>query len=204
MTARMPPATVLEGDAVRLEPLTRGMLLELRNAIGVPEVFASGYGGGPAALDTSDEGWIAWAESAYRWDALPFAVRLATGEHAGRLVGTSTIADVDLATEQCHLGWTAYAPDVWGTAVNPEAKLLLLEHAFSHGFGRVRIQADAANERSRAAIVRLGATFEGVLRRMRQDAEGTWRDVAVHSILVDEWPGVRDGLVARLAQAARP
>ncbi|QCR18333.1 GNAT family N-acetyltransferase [Agrococcus sp. SGAir0287] len=201
MTARIPVPTTLEGDAVHLEPLTRDVLLELRDAIGVPEVFAAGYGGGPAALDASDEGWTAWAERAYPWHALPFAIRL---RHSGRLVGTTSLADLDAATEQCHLGWTAYAPDVWGTVVNAEAKLLVLGHAFAHGFGRVRIQADAANARSRAAILRLGATFEGVLRRMRQDAEGTWRDVAVHSILVDEWPAVRDALVERVRKAPRP
>lgn len=201
MTARIPDPATLEGDLIRLEPLTHDVLLELRDAIGVPEVFAAGYCGGPAALDASDAGWIAWAERTYPWHARPFAIRLRSD---GRLVGTTSLSDLDEATEQAHVGWTAYAPDVWGTAVNPEAKLLVLGHAFAHGFGRVRIQADAANERSRAAIVRLGATFEGVLRRMRQDAEGTWRDVAVHSILVDEWPAVRDGLVERVRTARRP
>lgn len=201
VTARIPDPTTLEGDVIRLEPLTRDVLLELRDAIGVPEVFASGYCGGPAALDVSDDGWTAWADRTYPWGGRPLAIRL---RRSGRLVGTTSLADLDAATEQCHVGWTAYAPDVWGTAVNPEAKLLVLGHAFAHGFGRVRIQADAANERSRAAIVRLGATFEGVLRRMRQDAAGTWRDVAVHSILADEWPRVRDALVERVRSARRP
>ncbi|MFC7432822.1 MULTISPECIES: GNAT family N-acetyltransferase [unclassified Agrococcus] len=201
MTARIPDPATLEGDVIRLEPLTRDVLLELRDAIGVPAVFASGYCGGPEALDSSDDGWVRWAERTYPWSGRPFAIRL---RRSGRLVGTTSLADLEVVTEQCHVGWTAYAPDVWGTAVNPEAKLLVLGHAFSHGFGRVRIQADAANERSRAAIVRLGATFEGVLRRMRQDASGTWRDVAVHSILVDEWPGVRDGLVERVRASRRP
>ncbi|GAA2170919.1 GNAT family protein [Agrococcus versicolor] len=204
MTARIPDLATLEGDVVRLEPLVPDTLLELRDAIGVPEVFASGYAGGPAALDTSDEGWVRWAERAYPWHGRPFAIRLRSGPDAGRLVGTTSLTDFDEASEQCHLGYTAYAPAVWGTAVNPEAKLLVLGHVFAHGFGRVRIQADAANDRSRAAIVRLGATLEGVLRRMRQDASGQWRDVAVHSILVDEWPAVRDALVERVRTARRP
>jgi N-acetyltransferase len=93
---------------------------------------------------------------------------------------------------------------VWGTAVNPEAKLLMLEVAFDSGFGRVKLQADARNARSRAAIAKLGATFEGIVRRDQRRADGTWRDTAVFSILADEWPAVRDGLRARLSGAEAP
>lgn len=118
---------------------------------------------------------------------------------AGTVVGTSSLGDVDLAREHVHLGWTMIGTRWWGTAVNPEAKLLLLTHAFEEcGFGRVRIQTDVVNERSRAAILKLGATFEGVTRRDTRRADGSWRDSAVHSILVDEWPRVRAGLRARL------
>jgi RimJ/RimL family protein N-acetyltransferase len=87
---------------------------------------------------------------------------------------------------------------VWGTAVNPAAKRLLLGLAFDSGFGRVKIQADALNERSRAAIAKLGATFEGVTRRDGRRADGSWRDAAVFSVVVDDWPRVRDGLDARV------
>ena len=117
----------------------------------------------------------------------------------GTIVGTSSLGDVDLEREHVHLGWTMYGSRWWGTRVNPEVKLLLLAHAFETcGFGRVRIQTDVVNERSRAAILKLGATFEGVTRRDVRRADGTWRDTAVHSILVDEWPTVRAGLLARL------
>jgi N-acetyltransferase len=87
---------------------------------------------------------------------------------------------------------------VWGTAVNPEAKLLLLTEAFDHGFERVKLQADALNSRSRAAILKLGAQFEGVLRHTNRRADGSWRDTAVYSILAEEWASVRAGLEARL------
>ena len=120
---------------------------------------------------------------------------------AGTVVGTSSLGDVDTTREHVHLGWTMYGSRWWGTAVNPEAKLLLLGHAFDRcGFGRVRIQTDVLNERSRGAILRLGATFEGVTRRDSRRADGTWRDSAVHSILVEEWPTVRSGLLDRLAR----
>jgi RimJ/RimL family protein N-acetyltransferase len=118
---------------------------------------------------------------------------------AGTVVGSSSLGDVDTEREHVHLGWTMYASRWWGTQVNPECKLLLLEHAFDTcGFGRVKIQTDVINARSRAAILKLGAVFEGVTRRDVRRPDGTWRDTAVHSILVDEWPTVRAGLLARL------
>jgi RimJ/RimL family protein N-acetyltransferase len=118
---------------------------------------------------------------------------------AGTVVGTSSLGDVDTSREHVHLGWTMYGSRWWGTAVNPESKFLLLAHAFETcGFGRVKIQTDVANARSRAAILKLGATFEGVTRRDARRADGSWRDSAVHSILVDEWPTVRAGLLARI------
>jgi RimJ/RimL family protein N-acetyltransferase len=118
---------------------------------------------------------------------------------AGTIVGTSSLGEWDLANERVHLGWTAYGPAWWGTAVNAECKLLLLGHAFDDcGFGRVKIQTDGRNTRSQAAIARLGATREGVLRRHMRRADGTFRDTVVFSVLRDEWPGVRARLLARL------
>jgi len=196
VTAQRPGPTVLDGRFVRLEPLTWADLPALYEAIGLPEVFAGGYGGGPAGYRDTLEGFTEFAHSYYDLTSNNvYTVRLRTGE----LVGTSTLADFDLVNEHTHLGWTAYAPRVWGTAVNPETKLLMLQLAFDSGFGRVKIQADAVNSRSRAAILKLGATFEGIVRRDRLRPDGTWRDSAVYSILVDEWPEVRAGLVARLA-----
>ncbi len=196
---RIPVPQVLEGPVVRLEPLTRQALPELFRAIGRPEVFAGGYGGGPAGYRDTADAFAEWAETYYPWrTGLPFAIRLSSGPEEGRLVGTSSLAEFEPATERVHLGWTAYDPDVWGTAVNPAAKRLLLGLAFDSGFGRVKIQADARNDRSRAAIAKLGATFEGVTRRDARRADGSWRDAAVFSVIVDDWPRVREGLDARL------
>lgn len=206
VTAIRPDVAELTGRHVRLTPLAAEDLPELYAAIGRPEVFAGGYGGGAAGLAPDLEGFKRFAAGYYQSNAFgrpreigqAWAIRLAAGPDAGALVGTSTLGDFDLPNESAHLGWTAYDPRVWGTAVNPETKLLLLGLAFDHGFGRVKIQADAMNERSRAAILRLGATFEGVLRRAQPRADGSWRDTAVYSVLADEWPAVRAGLEARL------
>jgi N-acetyltransferase len=199
MTAVRPAPAELVGTFIRLAPLTRVDLPSLFTAISHPIVFAGGYGGGPAGYRDTLEGFVEWAESYFAWEkSNVYGVWV-----GGTLVGTSTLGDFEESFEAAHIGWTAYDPRVWGTAVNPEAKLLLLGLAFDSGFNRVKIQADARNDRSRAAIAKLGATFEGIVRRDRPRADGTWRDSAVFSILGDEWPAVKAGLEARL-KASKP
>jgi RimJ/RimL family protein N-acetyltransferase len=190
----------LEGRFIRLEPLSEEHLPQLHAAIGHPVVFAKGYGGGPLGYRATAEEFIPWAKTGFQWgDGNPYLVRVVGGEHDGVAVGTSTLADFDEAREHAHIGWTAYDPRVWGSQVNAEAKLLLLGLAFDSGFGRVKIQTDIVNERSRAAIAGIGAKFEGIVRRDMRRADGSWRDTAMFSILVDEWPDVRAGLEERLA-----
>ena len=136
------------------------------------------------------EALVAQAVAARATGPTPYTIRLvADGDvgTAGTVVGTSSLGDVDTDREHVHLGWTMYGSRWWGTHVNPESKLLL-----------VKIQTDVVNARSRAAILKLGATFEGITRRDVRRADGSWRDTAVHSILRDEWPNVRAGLLARL------
>lgn len=117
-----------------------------------------------------------------------------------RIVGTTTLSDVDAAVGKGHVGATVLDPDVWGSVVNAETKLLLLGACFDEwGFQRIKIQADARNLRSRAAIERLGASAEGVLRRESLRGDGSLRDVAIYSILVEEWPPIRTALEARIA-----
>ncbi|MCL6422965.1 GNAT family N-acetyltransferase [Brachybacterium sp. JHP9] len=129
---------------------------------------------------------------------LAFAV-----EQDGRLVGRTTLYDL-VPGLKVEIGHTIYAREAWGSAVNPTCKLLLLDHAFGElGVGRVALRCDHRNARSRAAILKLGATFEGTLRRFRRAADGTVADADYFSILESEWPGVRDGLEARLRASAQ-
>ena len=135
-----------------------------------------------------------------------YAVRL-VGDSAlgtaGTLVGTSALLEADLGNESTHVGSTFYGRRWWGTAVNPGAKLLLLAHCFEDlGYGRVKLQTDALNTRSQAAITRLGAVREGVLRRHSRREDGSFRDTVVYSVLRDEWPAVRAGLEGRLRGSA--
>lgn len=202
MPARRPEPAALVGRFVALTPMEDAHWPELERAIRRPEVFAGGFGGGPSGLPADSAAFAEFARASYTpaHDGLPYAVRLRGGPDDGTIVGATELGDLDLGNESAHIGWTAYDPRVWGTAVNPETKLLLLGLAFDHGFGRVKLQADAVNTRSRAAIERLGARFEGVLRRVQRRPDGSWRDTAVYSILADEWPAVREGLEERLAE----
>jgi RimJ/RimL family protein N-acetyltransferase len=97
------------------------------------------------------------------------------------------------------LGGAAYAPAVWGTPVNAATNLALLGHAFDDcDFGRVMLQTDVLNSRMQSAIEKMGAQREGVLRRHKRRADGTFRDSVVFSILAEEWPSTRQRLSARL------
>lgn len=201
MSASCPGPITLTGRHLRLEPLRHADLPDLFVAIGHPQVFAGGFGGGPAGLRDTVAEFVAWAEGYFEWSGgNVFAIRVVGGEHDGVLVGTSTLGDFQPEIEHAHIGWTALDPRVWGSQVNAEAKLLMLGLAFDSGFGRVKLQADVLNERSRAAIAGIGATFEGITRRDRRRADGSWRDTAVFSILIDEWPRVRAGLEQRLTR----
>lgn len=138
-------------------------------------------------------------------DGLAFVVRaVADGiDRPGAVCGTTSVTEVDTVNEKIHLGSTFYARRHRGSGVNAETKLLILAHLFDDcGFGRVRIQCDSRNERSRAAITRLGARFEGVLRRDIRRADGSWRDTVVYSITVDDWPACRTALQERVRAVA--
>lgn len=199
-----PEPAALTGTRVRLEPLDSSHLDALAAALVHPEVFAGGFGGGPAGLPAPRDAASWAARYGVADDARRFVVRLVGGEHDGRVVGATTLGDLDEAAGTAHLGWTGYHPQVWGTAVNPETKLLLLGHAFAHGYRRVRLQADDANHRSRAAIERLGAEPAGVVPNDRVRADGTVAGTAVYWVTAQRWPAVADGLRERLAAMPGP
>jgi RimJ/RimL family protein N-acetyltransferase len=198
-----PDGRSLVGRAVRLDVASDYDATDLFHALDDDRVYAYGYNGG--AQPRSAGAWRQLMERAAIDGRVMYTVRLLEGEprSRGRIVGTTSLGELDLGNERVHLGWTAYSPDVWGSAVNPECKLLLLWHAFSHcHLGRVKIQTDNRNERSQAAIAKLGAMREGVLRRHLRRADGSFRDTVVFSVIVDDWPRVKRGLEARLAELA--
>lgn len=193
----LPDGRPLSGRHVHLTLLTEDDLAELAPLLADPRIYASGYVMHRRPVDLQDGIALArerflLGQGATRWS---YAVRLVAD---GALVGTSSLWDADPGNEHIHIGSTLYGTAWWGTQVNPECKLLLLGHCFALGYGRVKIQTDLLNTRSQAAISRLGAQREGVLRRHTRREDGSFRDTVVFSVLREEWPQVRAGLQARL------
>jgi RimJ/RimL family protein N-acetyltransferase len=129
--------------------------------------------------------------------SMPFAT---VAKAAGKPIGSTRFGNIDHEHRRVEIGWTWIGRDWQRTAVNTEAKLLMLGHAFERwGVLRVELKTDALNERSRAAIRRIGATEEGIFRKHMVTDSGRFRDSAYYSITDDEWPRVKAGLEARLA-----
>jgi RimJ/RimL family protein N-acetyltransferase len=195
-----PESIDLTRGAVRLEPLAP------RHRDGLAAAIADDPGAfplyGPATGGSTLEAWIERAlADAAAGTRLPFAVL-----SEGAVAGSSSYLDIAPDDGRIEIGYTWYGGRWQGTHVNPCAKLLLLEHAFDVlGATRVQLKTDARNERSRRAIAATGATFEGVLRSHSRRADGPGlRDVAMFSILDEEWPGVRDLLVSRISSPSPP
>lgn len=186
---------VLENAWVRLEPYAPPLKADLAAALNVdPEVWgmlaSTGFG-------EHFEGW--WTAALGQMAAgsrVAYAIRrLADGE----VVGTTSLYDIRPEHRRCELGATFYRPDARGTVINPACKRLFLGHAFDAGAVRVEILTDVLNAHSRAAIDKLGARFEGLLRSHKITWTGRVRDTALYAVVADEWPAVRAGLDARLA-----
>ncbi len=131
MPATRPAREPLTGRFIRLEPFRLDHLPGLWTALGRPEVFAGGYGGGPEGLPGDEAAFHEWAPNYFPHIAGNTYVAIVRGgAHDGEVVGASSLADFDEAKEHAHIGWTGFDPRVWATQVNPEAKLLMLGLAF--------------------------------------------------------------------------
>lgn len=193
-----PRPVPLEGRHVRLEPLTPAHAPGLF-AAAAPEVFR--YLSIPPFAGLADaERYVAEALQA---QAAGAEIAYATVRRSdGRVVGSTRFIDIRRPHRGLEIGWTWLAPEAQRTAVNTEAKYLMLRQAFeAWGALRVQLKTDANNASSRAAILRLGAQFEGVLRKqMLRAHDGYERDTAMFSIIRPEWPAVKAGLEAKLAR----
>lgn len=127
---------------------------------------------------------------------LTYAVRRLTD---GAIVGSTSYLAIAPQDARVEIGASWYVAGAQGTAVNPEAKLLLLANAFAAGYNRVEFKTDSRNARSRAALKKLGATEEGILRGHLWMPQGYFRDSVYFSILAAEWPQVETNLKTRLA-----
>lgn len=202
-------ATTLRGRHVVLEPLA---LEHAPALLAIADADRPSYALQPLPRDGDGmRAWVAEALEDHRRDqSLPFVVRRPDG--TGAIIGSTRFMSVEwwswpgapplpvpTGPDVVEIGWTWYALAAQRTAVNTEAKLLLCAHAFEvWGVRRISWKTDARNARSHAAILRLGAHFDGILRAHRAAGDGTVRDSAYFSMLAAEWPEARARLVARI------
>jgi RimJ/RimL family protein N-acetyltransferase len=190
---------ILKGEQVRLEPLSLDHVRELAPIALDPELWRF-----TVSQVRTEEDLGAYIAAALRerdaGTALPFLIRECP---TGRAVGSTRFGNIDVRNRRVEIGWTWIGRAWQRTAVNTEAKLLLLKYAFETlGCNRVEFKTDVLNERSRAALARIGAREEGVMRRHMVTDSGRVRDSVYFSIIAEEWPEVRAKLEARLRAGA--
>lgn len=200
MSANAPTPAVtptLTGKTVTLRPLTAADGPALLDAAADGELWRMTLTVVPDAntLDT----YLARAlDGQAAGTVMPFAITLTD---TGRVIGTTLFWKIDRVDRKLEIGSTWIAKSLQRTAVNTEAKYLMLSYAFDVlQCVRVQFTTDELNERSRAAILRLGAKQEGIVRHERIMPDGRKRNSVRFSIIDDEWPGVRDALAAKLAR----
>lgn len=187
---RVEPVT-LRGRVVRLEPMTDDHVPALCRVGLDPDLWRWI----PTAVTTPEEmsAYVAAAlDEQRRGLALPFVI---FDQARGEVIGSTRYANVEPLDRRLEIGWTWLASAHQRTGANTEAKLLLLTHAFERlGAIRVELKTDALNDRSRRAILRLGAIEEGTLRKHKLTASGRVRDTVYFSIVDTEWPAVKERL----------
>lgn len=188
----MPPPPLspvtLEGTTIRLVPLSWSHLPDLCEAGLNPEIWQW-----TIVIIRTPEEMRTYIAEALKAEALGTALPFAIIERSsGKAIGSTRYGDVDLTHRRVQIGWTWISRDWQRTAVNTEAKYLLLRHAFeSLGCIRVEFKTDSLNERSRAALVRIGAREEGTFRNHMIIHTGRVRHTVYYSIINSEWPDVK-------------
>ncbi|MBA3307947.1 MAG: GNAT family N-acetyltransferase [Chloroflexi bacterium] len=191
---------VLEGRLVRLEPLGLDHLEALCEAglgTGAFRWFTD-----PIKTPEQMRRHVEWAVAAtHDGSQICFAT---VDQGTGRAVGSTHYLNIERAHHRLEIGYTWLSPTVHGRGYNSEAKLLQMEHAFERlAANRVEWKTDALNERSRGALLGIGATFEGIFRNHIIVADGRLRHSAYYSVIREEWPEVKERLEARLARQAQ-
>jgi N-acetyltransferase len=188
---------VLEGERVRLEPLSRTHLEGLAEVALEPAIWRW-----TVARPTDLAGLAAWLDAAVANAAAGAEMPFATVERAsGRPIGSTRFMSIVPEHLRLEIGWTWLGRDWQGTGANREAKYLQLRHAFETlGANRVEFKTDAMNERANPALLGIGATFEGTFRDHMVMPDGRLRSSNYYSVIRPEWPEVKARLEALLRQ----
>lgn len=183
----------LVGNAVRLEPLATHHSAGLFEVLGnEDEAWRWMPHETPRSVEEFNQIVEGHLQDRAAGTREPFAV---IHQPSGRVIGTTSFMDISRKDRALEIGSTIYAREFWRTSVNTECKLLLLTEAFEvQDFLRVALKTDSANERSQAAITRIGGIFEGRLRAHKIRPDGSSRDTLYYSILRNEWPDIKTRL----------
>lgn len=188
---------VLETARVRLEPVRLEHLPELAVCANDPALWEFTFNGYPFS---NEEDTRTWFQTATHDSTLTFVI---VDVASNAIIGSTRFFDIDERHRKLEIGWTFVARRFWRTHVNTECKYLLLRYAFEvWGANRVQLKGEAINARSRAAMERIGATYEGTLRAFRVHGSGAIRDTSFYSVIAPEWPAVKARLEAALTAYA--
>jgi RimJ/RimL family protein N-acetyltransferase len=191
---------ILEGECVRLEPLS------IEHLDGLCEIgFDESIWRWTMALVRTKSDMRRYIETALdeqeRGVSLPFAT---IEKSAGKVIGSTRFGSIDTKNRRAEIGWTWINPKWQRTAINTEAKLLMLKHAFEvWKCIRVELKTDVLNEKSRNAILRIGAKQEGIFRQHLITEAGRFRDTVYFSIIDTEWEAVKTSLLLKLKESFR-
>lgn len=186
---------LLEGESVRLEPLRAEHLPQLRECANDPALWEFTFGANPFTTSADAQTWL--AQTLQTRDAVPFAV---IDKRTDSLAGSTRFMEIAPEYRKLEIGWTFLNRRFWRTHVNTEMKFLMMRYAFEEWNAiRVQLKAESVNARSRAAILRLGATYEGTMRNFRvRPSDGSIRSVSFYSVTGEEWPMVKERLLTFL------
>jgi len=187
--------TTLRGRMVRLEPMKVEHIGPLSHVGLEPSLWR--WIPNPVATAEDMRAYVATAlDEQRRGISVPFVI---IDQISGQVIGSTRYANIEPTHHRLEIGWTWVTPAHQRTAANTEAKLLLLTHAFETlGAHRVELKTDALNDRSREAILRIGAVEEGTFRKHMIASTGRVRDTVYYSIINTEWPSVKAKLQAFL------
>lgn len=186
---------ILTGSHIQLIPLEAQHKEALQLVTQNPDIWTYTTAN---PLGSNFSGWFDSAmKHSQEGQQLMFVVQRLTDK---KIIGSSRYYEINQEHQRLSIGYTWYVPEVWGTVVNPECKLLMMKHAFETlNINRLQFATDVRNARSRAALKKLGAKEEGVLRQHMVLPDGHIRDTVVFSVIKPDWQAVKNNLFARIA-----
>ncbi len=192
-----PTPTTLSTNKVTLRPLTIEHLAEFFSAGSFPDIWTWSLPDKCTSIKATQD-WLTYSlKMEKKGEHVPFAI---FDNDSGKFVGSTRYCSINIEDRTLEIGFTFITPQFQRSYINTHAKFCLLQHAFEeHGAIRVEFKTHERNEKSRNAIARLGAKYEGILRNQRILSDGSYRNTAIFSIIEDEWPEVKQSFQEKMA-----